>query len=74
MANITDSAPDTANVEVPAQHHSLVTRMVELLKNAESDIVDNVEAGINYLESLWKERSGTAEAEQDAKSVDTPDA
>lgn len=58
MTTDSNNTPDTAQVEVPAQHHSLVTRLVELLKNAETDIVDNVEAGINYLESLWKERSG----------------
>lgn len=45
-----------ATVTVPAKHATLIERAAALLREAESDITDNVEAGIAYLEQLWKDR------------------
>lgn len=42
---------------VPAKHQSTIERVAALLRDAEQDIVDNVEAGIAYLEQLWKDRN-----------------
>lgn len=70
--------PQTATVEVPAEHQSLIERAVALLKKGEQTVVDNFEAGVAMLEGLFNgqdEQDQTADATPSEKadaSTDTP--
>jgi hypothetical protein len=56
MDETQDQAPATVTVEAPAEHEDLMTRIAALLKDAEADIVDNMKAGFEWIENMWKER------------------
>jgi len=64
--SFTDDAPAagavaTVSVTVPAEHESLVTRILALLEKDATWLKDNIEAGVSHFEAMF-EKSDTPTA------------
>lgn len=64
--------PTTVAVTVPAEHLSLVTRLLAVLEKDATWVKDNVEAGITHLENMFKSEAAASTGAQAAVQTDAP--
>jgi len=78
--SFTDDAPAagaaaTVSVVVPAEHESLVTRILALLEKDATWLKDNIEAGVSHFEAMFeKSDTPTAAASTGAQAAVQTDA
>lgn len=66
----TAAAPATVAVDVPAEHATLVQRVVALLEKDATWLKDNIEAGLTHFEALFSDNTETAQAALDDTKTD----